>query len=99
MLVLHSVWKLVNTWDNIWEDYKETKFWDVQVSDVRVTVDTFFNEFIILVDAISNKKWEVIETTRSNINEFRCLLPVVDDLKNSAMKGRHWDEVRSVINK
>lgn len=99
LLVLHSVWKLVNTWDNMYKDYKEIKFWDVQVFDVSKTVDMFFNKFISLVNGFTNMKLEVIETTRNNINEFRRLLPVIDDLKNAAMKDRHWDEIRGVINK
>ncbi|XP_008181522.3 dynein heavy chain 2, axonemal [Acyrthosiphon pisum] len=99
ILVLHSVWKLVNTWDDIWKDYKQKQFWHIHVSDLKVTVSTFFDQFNILVNGLKNKKWEVIETTRNNIDEFRKLLPVVDDLKNPAMKDRHWDEVRNVINK
>lgn len=97
--VLRSVWKQVNTWDGVWKDYKATSFWNVQVSDVKATVDKFFDQFNILVDGLKYKKWEVIETTRNNINEFRFLLPVVEALKNPAMKARHWDEVRNVINK
>jgi len=62
-------------------------------------VDAFFDQFNNLVNGLKNKKWEVIETTRNNIDEFRKLLPVIDDLKNPAMKDRHWDEVRKVINK
>jgi len=97
-LVLHSVWKLVNTWDEIWKDYKQKLFWNVQVSDLKVTVNAFFDKFNTLVNELKNKKWEVIETTLNNIDEFRKLLPVVDDLKNPAMKDRHWDEVRNIIN-
>jgi len=89
----------VNAWDDIWKDYKQKQFWHIHVSDLKVTVDAFFDQFNILVDGLKNKKWEVIETTRNNIDEFRKLLPVVDDLKNPAMKDRHWDEVRNVINK
>lgn len=99
ILILHSVWKLVNTWDGIWEKYKTTKFRSVQVSDVKVTVDAFFDRFNSVVDELKNKKWEVIETTRNNIDEFRYLLPVVDNLKNPAMKVRHWDEIRNLMNK
>lgn len=62
-------------------------------------MDAFFDQFNILVNGLKNKKWEVIETTRNNIDEFRKLLPVVDDLKNPAMKDRHWDEVLNVIKK
>lgn len=97
-MVLHSVWKLVNTWDETWKDYKQELFWHVQVSDLKVTVNAFFDKFNTLVNELKNKKWEVIETTRNNIDEFRKLLPVVDDLKNPAMKDRHWDEVRNIIN-
>jgi len=99
ILVLHSVWKLVNPWDNIWKDYKQKQFWHIQVSDLKVSDYDFFDKFNILVNGLKNKKWEVIETTRNNIDEFRNLLPVVDDLKNPAMKDRHWIEVRSIINK
>lgn len=95
---MHSVWKLVNTWDDIWRDYKQKQFWHIQVSDLKVTVDEFFDKFNILVNGLKNKKWEVIETTRKNIDEFRNLLPLVDSLKNPAMKDRHWNEVRNIIN-
>jgi len=62
-------------------------------------VDGFADQFDNVVVALRDKKWEVIETTRNNIDEFRCLLPVIDHLKNPAMKARHWDEVRHLINK
>jgi len=99
ILVLHSVWKLVNTWDVIWKNYKQKQFWLIQVSDLKVTLDEFFDKFNNLVNGLKNKKWEVIETTRKNIDAFRNLLPVVDNLKNPAMKDRHWNEVRNIINK
>lgn len=76
-----------------------TKFWDVQVSEMKETVDTFLSHFNTLVDGLKIKKWEVIETTRNKINEFRNLLPVVEDLKNPAMRVRHWNEIRNIINK
>lgn len=98
ILVLHSVWKLVNTWDEIWKDHKNTQFKNVQVSNIEVIVDTVFNQFNVMVDGLNNKKWEVIETTRNIIDEFRNLLPVVNYLKNPAMKVRHWDEVQNIIN-
>lgn len=97
--MLHSVWKLVKTWDDIWKHYKMTTFWNIQVFDVKVSVDIIYNKFNNLMDELKNKKWEVIETTRNNIDEFRYLLPMVDDLKNPAMKIRHWDEIRSIVNK
>lgn len=97
-MVLHSVWKIVNTWDEIWKDYKQELFSHVQVSDLKVTVNEFFDKFNTLANELKNKKWEVIDTTCNNIDEFCKLLPVVDDLKNPAMKDRHWDEVRNIIN-
>lgn len=97
--MLHSLWKLVNKWDNIWKHYKIMTFWDIQVSDLKADVDIIYNKFNNLINELKNKKWEVIETTRNNIDEFRYLLPMVDDLKNPAMKIRHWDEIRNIINK
>lgn len=82
----------------MWENYKTKQFWDVQVSDIKVTVDTFFNKFNILVDGLRNKKWEVIESTLNSMNAFCNLLPVIENLKNPAMKIRHWDEIKNIIN-
>lgn len=99
ILVLYSVWKLINKWDNIWKHYKTITFWDIQVSDVKVDVDIIYNKFNNLMNELKNKKWEVLETTHNNIDEFRYLLPMIDDLKNPAIKNRHWDEIRNIINK
>lgn len=90
---------MVNKWDVIWKDFKSIQFWNVEVLDVKVTVEIFVNEFNMSVNELKNKKWEVVETTRENIEAFRSLLPVVDDLKNPAMKVRHWNEVRNLINR
>lgn len=76
-----------------------TTFLNVHVSKLKETVDTFLSQFNTLVNGLKIKKWEVIETTRNKINKFRNLLPVIDDLRNSAMRVRHWDEIRNVINK
>lgn len=83
----------------MWNNYKAVQFWDVSVSEIKITVDTFYKKFNILVDSLRNKKWEVIESTLNDINAFCNLLPVIENLKNSAMKVRHWDEIKTVINK
>lgn len=82
----------------MWKNYKAKQFSDVQVSDIKVTVDIFFNKFNILVDGLRNKKWEIIESTLNSMNAFYNLLPVIENLKNAAMKIRHWDEIRNIIN-
>lgn len=97
--ILESVWKLVNTWDGIWNKYKGTQFWNIQVTDIKSIVDVVFNQLNILVDGLNNKKWEVIETTRNIIDEFCNLLPLIENLKNPALKVRHWNEIRSITNK
>jgi len=66
---------------------------------VKATVDAFFDRFGSVADKLTDKKWEVLETTRNDVDEFRSLLPVVEDLKNPALKARHWDDVRTLTNK
>lgn len=38
-----------------------------------------------------------MEYTRSRVDAFRRTLPLIADLKNSAMRSRHWDRVRDAM--
>lgn len=43
--------------------------------------------------------WDIVEHTRKRVDAFRRTLPLISDLKNPAMRVRHWDRVRKAMDK
>lgn len=41
------------------------------------------------------KKWKIWETMREKVEQFRQTMPLIQDLKNPALRQRHWDALRS----
>lgn len=44
-------------------------------------------------------RWDIVEHTRQRVDAFRRTLPLLSDLKNPAMRVRHWDKVRKIMHK
>lgn len=42
---------------------------------------------------------QVWEAMRDRVEQFRQTMPLIQDLKNKAMRERHWDALRHEINK
>lgn len=43
------------------------------------------------------KKWPVWNELRDRIERFRATMPLIEDLKNPAMRERHWTELKEEI--
>lgn len=45
------------------------------------------------------KKWKVWEAMKEKVEQFRQTMPLIQDLKNPALRPRHWDALRSEVSK
>lgn len=43
---------------------------------------------------MKDKNWEILDVTRARVDQFRRTVPLITDLKNSAMRTRHWEQVQ-----
>lgn len=43
------------------------------------------------------KKWKVWEAMKERVEQFRQTMPLIQDLKNPALRPRHWDALRSEV--
>lgn len=43
------------------------------------------------------KKWKVWEAMKEKVEQFRQTMPLIQDLKNPALRLRHWDALRSEV--
>lgn len=60
-------------------------------------MELFYSALNKLLNVISHlfqeKNWEIVEMTRARVDQFRRTVPLITDLKNKAMRLRHWDEI------
>lgn len=45
------------------------------------------------------KKWKVWEAMKEKVEQFRQTMPLIQDLKNPALRPRHWDALRSEVSR
>ena len=43
------------------------------------------------------KKWKIWEAMKEKVEQFRQTMPLIQDLKNPALRQRHWDALRSEV--
>lgn len=95
---LEEVWDLAYQWENSWISYKNSSFWEIKTEDMENTAVSLFRKLNRLCKVLKENNWEILETTRKSVDEFRRTLPLLTALKNSAMRCRHWDRVRTLMN-
>jgi len=98
-VTLKKVLDNIYEWDTAWDNYKTGNFWEIDVSTMEMTVLTIYKQLHHSLKLLKNENWKILEITLIKVDALRRVLPLINDLKNPAMKTRHWDEVRKIIKK
>lgn len=61
--------------------------------------ELFFRSFNRLSRQLKDKEWSIIDFTRTKVDAFRRTIPLLGDLKNPCMRERHWDRIRTLMNR
>ncbi|CAG9772859.1 unnamed protein product [Ceutorhynchus assimilis] len=94
---LEAVWDLAAQWDTAWNNYKTGQFWAIETHEMEETAQVLFRKLTRLSRELAEKNWKILEDVRSQVDAFRRTLPLLGDLKNPAMRPRHWEKVKTAI--
>lgn len=95
-----KVWKIVQEWENVRDKYETANFWDIDVEELEDTVVLLFKNINKMYEVHRDKtNWEFLIVNRMRVEIFKKTLPLISDLKNKALKERHWNQVRSLAQK
>lgn len=64
---------------------------------MEMTVLRIYKQLHHSLKVLKNKSWKILEITLNRVDALRRVLPLINDLKNPAMRLRHWDQVREVM--
>ncbi|KAI4898373.1 hypothetical protein NFI96_012388, partial [Prochilodus magdalenae] len=45
----------------------------------------------------SDKQWEIVEFSKNRIEQFKRTIPLISDLRNPAMRERHWNQINHEV--
>ncbi|KZC12413.1 Dynein heavy chain 2, axonemal [Dufourea novaeangliae] len=99
LAALELVWQLTNEWYEAWDRYRTDNFWRIEMEEMDNTANVLFRKLNRLNRELKEKNWEIIEHSRMLVDKFRRTLPLITDLKNPAMRSRHWKKVKEVIDR
>ncbi|XP_048524356.1 dynein axonemal heavy chain 2 [Dendroctonus ponderosae] len=94
---LEMVWELAAQWSTAWNSYKSGEFWSIETTEMEETAQFLFRKLTRLSRELAEKNWKIVEDVRSQVDAFRRTLPLLGDLKNPAMRPRHWEKVKKVV--
>lgn len=94
---LQQVWEITRDWEENWNQWKTGRFLTLQTETMESMAHGLFRRLARLAKEYKDRNWEIIETTRSKIEQFKRTMPLISDLRNPALRERHWDQVRDEV--
>ncbi|TSK77047.1 Dynein heavy chain 2, axonemal [Bagarius yarrelli] len=91
---LQQVWEVTQQWEAHWNEWKSEQFTTLQTDHMEVTAQTMFKKLNKLSRDLKDKQWDIVGFSKNRIEQFKRTIPMIIDLKNPAMRQRHWDEIK-----
>ncbi|XP_031370853.1 dynein heavy chain 2, axonemal [Apis dorsata] len=97
MKAIQLVWDIRKEWNDAWQVYKTANFWEIEMEQMETTANVLFRKLNRLSRELKEKNWEIVEHSRTSVDKFRRTLPLITDLKNPAMRPRHWQRLKEIV--
>ncbi|XP_059156869.1 dynein axonemal heavy chain 2-like isoform X2 [Physella acuta] len=91
---IKAVWELTKEWETNWDTWKSGKFSDLETSEMENNSVNLFKQLAKYSRALKEKNWEIVETSKNKVDQFKRTMPLISDLKNKAMRPRHWKQIQ-----
>eukprot|EP00981_Chlorochromonas_danica_P004175 scaffold838_cov160-Ochromonas_danica.AAC.12 len=85
---LSQIWTVTLEWKNYWDTWKNGQFNDLDVEEMENIAGTYAKKVGKLGRDI--KRWKVWESMKADLDSFRETIPLIQDLRNKALRPRHW---------
>ncbi|XP_029769486.1 dynein heavy chain 2, axonemal [Terrapene carolina triunguis] len=94
---LQQVWEITKEWEDHWNEWKTGSFKTLQTEVMETTAYGLFRKLNKLSRELKDRNWEIIETSKAKVEQFKRTMPLISDLRNPALRERHWDQVKDLV--
>ena len=89
------LWESLNDWAALTQTWREGEFATTDVEEIGKQVTAYLkvavrSERMLPGNGAASK-------LRGDVDDFKGLMPVVQDLRNKSLTKRHWDEIEAII--
>ncbi|XP_074478915.1 dynein axonemal heavy chain 2 [Sebastes fasciatus] len=90
---LQQVWEITQDWNVNWNIWKVGQFATLRTENMESTAQDLFKKLSKLQRELKDKEWDIVDFSKNKINQFKRIIPLIADLKNPAMRDRHWKQI------
>ncbi|XP_060775597.1 dynein axonemal heavy chain 2 [Neoarius graeffei] len=94
---LQQVWNINQQWETHWNEWKSGQFATLQTETMEMTAQTLFKDLHKLSRHLQDKQWDIVDFSKDQIEKFKRTIPLILDLKNPAMRQRHWSQIKHKV--
>ena len=91
------LWKSLSEWDVITNAWKVAPFDSLNTEEINTQLQSYIKVVYQLDKGLPPN--EVVPKLRGMVEEYKRMFPTIVDLRNPALKPRHWDKIQDAIGK
>ena len=95
--LLDQVWGMLDEWNANMEEWKYGKFATMDVTTIEEAAGKYSKRILRLQKEV--KHWKVLDTLKERVEAIKKLMPLIMDLRNPAMRARHWKQLMDEVGK
>ncbi|KAM9855172.1 dynein axonemal heavy chain 2-like [Aulostomus maculatus] len=90
---LQKVWEITQEWNIHWNMWKVHHFTMLQTENMEIIAQNMFKKLNKLQRQLKDKEWDIVDFSKKRISQFNRIIPLIVDLKNQAIRERHWKQI------
>lgn len=94
---LSQIWTLTEEWNELYNTWKSIPFLSLDGAEIEEHVQKFLKRLLKMGKEIKEK--EVFISIKDRVNHTKRTVPVLLELKNPAMRDRHWNKLIEEVGK
>ena len=98
---LDSLWGIADEFDTNYGIWSVTQFDNIDTDDMEQQAASRYKKLNKLNREVSQKgkDWGMVQTYLNKLLQFKNIMPLISQLKNKAMRDRHWTELMTEVGK
>ncbi|XP_045920170.1 dynein axonemal heavy chain 2 isoform X2 [Micropterus dolomieu] len=90
---LQQVWEITQEWNANWNIWKTGQFSTLRTESMESAAQDMFKKLHKLQRELKDKAWGIVDFSKNKIDQFKRIVPLIADLRNPAMRERHWKQI------
>ena len=98
--LLETIWGMVEEWQVSMDGWKYGKFASMDVGTIEAAASAMSKRIQKLLKEFKGQAtWKVLLDLNARVDGIKKLMPLIMDLRNEAMRDRHWSQLMEEVGK